>query len=219
VPAGPDWLHEIQNDGYRTLVIREQDRVRLMNRGGQDWAKHFPLIVAAALKLRRKHFVLDGEAVVLDEDSVSDFDALASRKHDKRAQFYAFDMLARDGEDLRGLPLSLRKSNLARLLSRPVDGIFIAEYEQGDIGHDLFRVTATWASKASSRNVSIAPMAPASAPTGPKSRIPRIRPTTGSGIGWLFGPEHLALDRQHDLLEPRDVLRLLRTSPGARTQD
>jgi bifunctional non-homologous end joining protein LigD len=78
--------------------------------------------------------------VVLDRDGVSDFDALAFRRHDKRAQFYAFDMLARDGEDLRGLPLSLRMTSLARLLSREiVDGIFIAEYERGDIGHDLFR--------------------------------------------------------------------------------
>jgi bifunctional non-homologous end joining protein LigD len=70
----------------------------------------FPLVVAAALKLRPKHFVIDGEAVVLDKDGVSDFDALASRKQDKRAQFYASDMLARDGEDLRPQGLALPQS-------------------------------------------------------------------------------------------------------------
>ena len=37
-------------------------------------------------------------------------------------QFYAFDILASDGEDLRRLPLSMRKTNLARLLARRVDG-------------------------------------------------------------------------------------------------
>jgi bifunctional non-homologous end joining protein LigD len=139
VPAGPNWLHEIKYDGYRMMVIREQDRVRLIGRGGNDWAKRFPLIAAAALKLRQKDFVLDGEVVVLDQDGVPDFDALASRQHDKRAQLYAFDMLAANGKDLRPLPLSLRKTKLARLLSRPVNGIFIAEYERGDIGQDLFR--------------------------------------------------------------------------------
>jgi hypothetical protein len=77
VPAGPDWLHEIKYDGYRMMVIREQDRARLISRGGNDWAKHFQLIVNAALKLRRTQFVLDGEVVVLDQDGVSDFDALA----------------------------------------------------------------------------------------------------------------------------------------------
>jgi bifunctional non-homologous end joining protein LigD len=86
VPAGSDWIHEIKYDGYRMLVVRQQERVRLISRGGHDWAQRFPLIVADALKLRQKHFVIDGEMVVLDRDGVSDFDALASRKHDKRAQ-------------------------------------------------------------------------------------------------------------------------------------
>jgi bifunctional non-homologous end joining protein LigD len=138
VPIGPDWLHEIKYDGYRMMVIREQNRVRLISRGGHDWAKRFPLAVEAALKLRPKQFVIDGEVVVLDKDGISDFDALASRKHDKQAQLYAFDMLAGDGEDLRPLPLSLRKRNLARLLRRRVDGIFVAEYDTGEMRYDLF---------------------------------------------------------------------------------
>jgi ATP-dependent DNA ligase len=33
-----------------------------------------------------------------------------------------FDMLAGQGEDLRSLPLSMRKAGLAQLLSREVDG-------------------------------------------------------------------------------------------------
>jgi bifunctional non-homologous end joining protein LigD len=140
VPAGANWLHEVKYDGYRMMLIRDQDRVRLISRGGNDWAKRFPLVVNAALKLRRKHFVIDGEVVVLDKDGMSDFDALASRKHDKRAQLYAFDMLASNGEDLRALPLSIRKAGLARLLSHEVDGIFLAEYEQDEIGDTLFKV-------------------------------------------------------------------------------
>jgi ATP-dependent DNA ligase len=98
------------------------------------------LIVSAALDLQPKQFVIDGEVVVLDKDGMSDFDALASRKNDQRAQLYAFDMLASDGEDLRGFPLMLRKGALAELLSSPVDSIFIAEYERGDIGDVLFQV-------------------------------------------------------------------------------
>jgi len=78
--------------------------------------------------------------VVLDKDGLSDFDALHSRRHDKQALFYVFDILASDGEDYRGLALLLRKAKLARLLKRQVDGVFIAEYEQGDIGDVLFWV-------------------------------------------------------------------------------
>jgi hypothetical protein len=36
------------------------------------------------------------------------------------------------------LPLSLRKTNLARLLARRPDGIFLSDFEQGVIGPDLF---------------------------------------------------------------------------------
>ena len=42
VPAMPDWLHEVKYDGYRLIVAREGDRVRLITRGGHDWASRFP---------------------------------------------------------------------------------------------------------------------------------------------------------------------------------
>ena len=40
---------------------------------------------------------------------------------------------------MRSLPLSRRKTNLARLLARRSDGMFIAPFEQGEISPDLFR--------------------------------------------------------------------------------
>jgi ATP-dependent DNA ligase len=86
-----DWL-QVKYDGYRMMLIREQDRVRLASNGRHDWACHFPLIVKAALKLRQEHFVIDGEAVVLGPGGVSDFAALNSGKRIEQAQLYAFDM-------------------------------------------------------------------------------------------------------------------------------
>jgi len=139
VPAGPDWLHEIKFDGYRLRVERNGDRVRLITRGGYDWTKRFPWIVEAALKNRQKHFVIDGEAVILGVDGYSDFYALHSGRHNEEVQLCAFDVLATDGDDLRKLPLSMRKANLARLLARRPDGIFVSDFEQGEIGPDLFR--------------------------------------------------------------------------------
>jgi bifunctional non-homologous end joining protein LigD len=44
-----------------------------------------------------------------------------------------------DGDDLRRLPLSMRKANLDRLLARRADGIFLSDFEQGEVGPDLFR--------------------------------------------------------------------------------
>ena len=140
VPAGPDWLHEIKHDGYRLIVQREDKRVRLFTRNGHDWTERYPLIVEAALRNGRStSFDIDGEAVLLGVDGISDFNGLHSRRHNEEVQLYAFEILALDGDDLRRLPLHLRKTNLARLLARRPDGIFISEFDQGEIGPELFR--------------------------------------------------------------------------------
>ena len=102
VPDGAEWLHEIKHDGYRVIVQREGKRVRLLTRNGHDWSDRFPLITEAALRNRNSSFVLDGEAVLLGVDGRSDFDGLHSRRHDAEVEFYAFDILVSDGEDLRG---------------------------------------------------------------------------------------------------------------------
>ena len=145
VPSGPEWLHEIKYDGYRLRVERNGDRVRLITRGGHDWTRAFPWIAEAALKNRQKHFVLDGEAVILGVDGYSDWNALHSGKHNEEVQLCAFDVLAMDGDDLRNLPLSMRKANLQRLLARRPEGIFLSDFEHGEIGPDLFRAACRMA--------------------------------------------------------------------------
>jgi ATP-dependent DNA ligase len=109
VPAGPDWIHEIKHDGYRLIVQKDDKRVRLFTRNGHDWTDRYPLIVEAALRNRSSSFVIDGEAVLLGVDGISDFDGLHSRKHDDEVMLYAFDAMMLDGDDLRKLPLNMRK--------------------------------------------------------------------------------------------------------------
>ena len=118
--------HEIKHDGYHPFVQRDGKRVRLFTRNGRDWSGRYPLITEAALRNRNSSFVIDGEAVLLGVDGRSDFNGLHSRRHDNEVQFYAFDVLVSDGQDVRKLPLSMRKTNLTRLLARRVDGIFCA---------------------------------------------------------------------------------------------
>ena len=61
--------------------------------------------------------MIDGEAVLLGDDGISDFNGLHSRKYDDEVTLYAFDFLISEGEDVRKLPLSMRKTSLARLLT------------------------------------------------------------------------------------------------------
>ena len=131
VPDGPDRVHEVKYDGCRLRLERDGKRV--------NWTDRYPWIVEAARKVRQKRFVIDGEAAVLGVDGVSDFDALHSRQHDEEVQLCAFDLLAEGGDDVRKLPLLMRRTNLARLLARRPDGIFEGPFEQGEIGPELFR--------------------------------------------------------------------------------
>jgi hypothetical protein len=65
----------------------------LLTRNGHDWSGRYPWITESALKNGSRHFVIDGEAVVLGVDGVADFDALYSRKSDDQVQLYAFDCM------------------------------------------------------------------------------------------------------------------------------
>jgi len=142
VPNGSDWLHEIKYDGYRLRLERDGDRVRLITRGGYNWIDRYPWIFDSALKNRHRQFVIDGEAVVLGVDGISDFNALHFGKQNDEVQLYAFDILALDGDDLRRLPLSLRKNNLARLLARTSSS---RRSSRARSGLTCFAPPATWA--------------------------------------------------------------------------
>jgi len=76
---------------------------------------------------------------VLGVDGISDSDALQSRKLDAEVQLHALDIMALNGDDLRPLPLSMRKTNLERLLRGRPQGIFLATIERGDIGPHCMR--------------------------------------------------------------------------------
>jgi bifunctional non-homologous end joining protein LigD len=147
----------------------------LFTRNGHDFSTRYPLIVEAALRNRSNSFVIDGEAVLLGVDGVSDFDGLHSRQRDAEVQLYAFDCLALDGDDLRKLPLSMRKTNLARLLARRPDGIFVSDVEQGEIGPNLFRKACEFGLEGLVSNIEIASTAPARRPTGSRSSASKMQ--------------------------------------------
>ena len=69
---------------------REGKRVRLLTRRGYDWSDRYPLITHAALRLRQTSFVIDGEAVVLGSDGISDFEGLHGGRCNEEVRLYAF---------------------------------------------------------------------------------------------------------------------------------
>jgi bifunctional non-homologous end joining protein LigD len=120
IPRGEAWLHEPKFDGYRFQVVKDGRQVRLYSRNGREWTERLPEFAAAFLALPCRSAALDGELVLPDEDGVADFFRLhASVRLDPREfVFFAFDLLHRDGKDLRALPLHERRRRLIRLVGR-----------------------------------------------------------------------------------------------------
>jgi bifunctional non-homologous end joining protein LigD len=85
-----------------------------------------PLPLAELIKA--KSFTIDGEAVVLGPDGLSQFEELSRRQAARTAILYAFDLIEDDGEDLRNLPFLDRKATLARLLRNTKAGMLLNEH-------------------------------------------------------------------------------------------
>jgi len=101
-------------------------------------------LVETARKIGKTRFVIEGEAVVLGVDGISDFNALHSRKHDHEVRLYAFDCLAYDGDDLSRLPLHLRKTNLAQLLRGRAEGSSWRPSSRAKLAPSCSRLRAGW---------------------------------------------------------------------------
>jgi len=117
-PEGPEWLVEVKFDGYRLLGFKEGGKVRLLTRTGQDWTARLPATARAVAALPAETLLVDGELVALRPDGVSSFPELQAALSDGRdaaLHLYLFDLLHRDGWDLRDCALTERKAALAAL--------------------------------------------------------------------------------------------------------
>jgi bifunctional non-homologous end joining protein LigD len=130
-PAGANWVHEIKHDGYRMLARIEDGRARLMSRSGKDWTREFASLVDALGRLPVESAWIDGEAVVLDADGKSSFQALQNALDGRGSPalaYFAFDLLHLDGIDLTGVALTARKRVLQELLDAAPPSLRYSEH-------------------------------------------------------------------------------------------
>ena len=131
-PAGPGWIDEIKHDGFRILAHRRGRSVRLLTRNGNDLGDRFPLAAAAIEALPIRSCVIDGEAIVCDDNGLAVFDLIRGHATNAGAVLCALDLLEVDGEDIRREPIEGRKRRLAGLLRLPHGGIAINEHFGGE---------------------------------------------------------------------------------------
>jgi DNA ligase-1 len=109
-------------DGIRIQVHRDRDEVLIATRTLEDITARLPEVVDVARALPARRFVLDGEAMTLDESGrPRPFQDTASRTATRgdsavRVAPYFFDVVHLDDRDLLDLPLHERLAELDRLV-------------------------------------------------------------------------------------------------------
>ncbi|WP_069705773.1 DNA ligase D [Burkholderia seminalis] len=123
-PAHGDWRYEVKFDGYRILARiagrGARRHVTLMTREGRDWTAKLRLQRDALAALDVDNAWLDGEAVVLRDTGLPDFQALQNALGAGRSDavtLFVFDLPFLDGYDLRDAPLAARRRLLEPLLA------------------------------------------------------------------------------------------------------
>src|SRR5215218_7110556 len=139
VPVGDDWIHELKHDGFRIIVHKNGDHVRLWSRNGRDWSVEFVAITAAVVALPLARIVLDGEAVAHCPEGLPDFHALLGRPGAATACLYAFDLLHVGRDDLRRYELVERRALLRKYLRGAEPALLYSEHMEGDEGEAMFR--------------------------------------------------------------------------------
>ncbi|GAC1443999.1 MAG: ATP-dependent DNA ligase [Vulcanimicrobiaceae bacterium] len=128
IPRDAGWQYEPKWDGFRALVFRDGDDVRVQSKSGKPLERYFPEVVASVRALRAARFVLDGE-LVIDTGGATSFDDLLARIHpaasrveklsrERPATYLVFDLLADGDESLVTRPLHERRARLEALAAR-----------------------------------------------------------------------------------------------------
>src|SRR5918998_1407625 len=127
--GSPGWVYEPKWDGFRAIVYRDGEDVRIDSRNARPMQRYFPELVDAVREALPERCVIDGEIVVARPggDGIGsahlDFDALGQRIHpaesrvrllasETPASLVVFDVLAVGDDDLTGRPLRERLAAL-----------------------------------------------------------------------------------------------------------
>jgi ATP-dependent DNA ligase len=127
IPDGNQWIYEPKWDGFRALVFKSGNDVYIQSRDLKPLGRYFPELEVVLREQLPNRCVLDGE-VVIATDGRLDFEALLLRIHpaasrvkmlaeEKPSSYVAWDLLAFDDEDLRGLPQAKRRERLEQALA------------------------------------------------------------------------------------------------------
>jgi ATP-dependent DNA ligase len=127
LPDGDGLIFEPKWDGFRCLVFKDGDDVKIQSRNLRPFERYVPELLPHLATQLPERCVLDGELVVVIDGELA-FDALQQRIHPAKSRidrlaaetptsYIAFDLLAHGDDDLRAAPFADRRSRLEAVLA------------------------------------------------------------------------------------------------------
>jgi bifunctional non-homologous end joining protein LigD len=117
-PSGPQWVHEIRLDGYRTAARIDSGRDAIAHPDRPGLERQYPSALAAPASLNVKTAYIDDELCGVDDAGLPSFAQTQAATDGERGVhliYYAFDLLHIGGWDVSGLSLVGRKALLEPL--------------------------------------------------------------------------------------------------------
>ena len=137
---------ELKYDGFRGVLHKSGDVVKIFSDQGKDITEAFPTIVEEAKKLSDQDFILDGELVLYDSSGkhrsradLIKFITSKEKQDDSGIIYHVFDIVY-FGEDVSDLPWYARKELLGKLNWNKVKHIKEVRSVVVDNPDDLLRV-------------------------------------------------------------------------------
>ena len=135
LPAAGAWLFEPKWDGFRAIIFRDGDELLIQSRDLKPLDRYFPELEAPLKAALPERCVVDGEVVIAADGRLA-FESLLLRIHpaasrvrmlaaETPASFIAWDLLALDDRDLRGVPQAERRALLEAAVGTPPPGIHV----------------------------------------------------------------------------------------------
>ena len=134
---------ERKYDGTRVILFKEGTDVHLISRGNIEYTELYPELVEQAQSIKARSCILDGELAFFTPEGYDVFKPIHTSRQTwmnegLEFQYMVFDILEKNGKDLKMLPLLERKAILSKTVSI-TENIKLVDFQMDYNGEKYFK--------------------------------------------------------------------------------
>lgn len=145
LPTQKEWIHQIKYDGIRLLCVVQDSKVQLWTRKQNNRNTQYPELLQISNFISAKSFILDGEVIVRSKENKPTFSLILKRDRNINPiqihnlidthplEYHLFDILMKDGQDLRNHPLEDRLQILSNIIMPNEQFFLVQSHSNGQL--------------------------------------------------------------------------------------